>query len=217
MKKLLIILVVASTVVGLILTSFPLGRNTSYNPAPETNPPAEEIAAKHRPALKSDVLIIEGAEETKQFSLIYDDTLRLSTYIPQDMIAEAGDSEKGHFLTVSTNYNGAKNENAMIQLFLPADTRTTMEQLKSSTQQELEAKGFRIVTNEGMPQKYDFSEIEFDIQKGSGKNAIDGTVSIFEHNSMLYQMTIQCPSDFQEGLMARLNKMLLDIAWYDEE
>lgn len=230
MKKILFILAAVFLVTGLSACngvqegnkeSPPISEKPNDKPkqtgGQDENPPGESVddPTKDRPNTKTDMIILEGMEESFQFRLHHSQALGFSTYIVDDMVVEEASSGEGDAMIVFANFAGKRNEDAKVQIFSKEDTNVTIEEKKEFAREVVISNDFEIKQrSDNRPNRFDWSEVEFDIsQKGS--NSILGTVSVFQHGDRVYYAIVQYPEEYEEGFIPRVVKMFDDIVWYE--
>ena len=168
---------------------------------PATNP------AKDRPKTKVDQLLIEGMPEEKTFTLVVHDTLRFSTYYPEDMVVESTENS----VTIYANFGGEKNDQAFLQFYgIQARERDVIEAAEATLNANFH--GYAVTEKERSEFAIPYSEREFLVTRAR----MAGTVSFFTRNGYLYVVTIHYPVEMGDGFAARVDKILDDIQWYDQ-
>lgn len=180
----------------------------------------DAIVAKQRPAVKTDVISLEGMEDEFQFQLYDDSNVGFTTYITKDMIAESFISEEGDSFIAYANFGGKKQEDAWIHIFKPSPSEAaTVEELVALTKEELVSDGYELPERTtDAPNRFDFSEVEFDAVKEDEQGMwFISNISIFKRGDEVYRLQIHYPEDYSEGFIPRTDKLIQDIMWYDEQ
>ncbi|MFF2854718.1 hypothetical protein [Peribacillus sp. NPDC058002] len=231
MKKILFILAAVFLVTGLSACngvqegnkeSPPISEKPNDKPkqtgGQDENPPGESVdgPTKARPNTKTDMIILEGMEESFQFRLHHSQALGFSTYIVDDMVVEEASSGEGDAMIVFANFAGQRNEDAKVQIFSKREgTNATIEEKKEFAREVVISNDFEIKQrSDNRPNRFDWSEVEFDISQ-QGSNSILGTVSVFQHGDRVYYAIFQYPEEYEEGFIPRVVKMFDDIVWYE--
>ncbi|WP_260286960.1 hypothetical protein [Peribacillus aracenensis] len=231
MKKILFILAAVFLVTGLSACngvqegnkeSPPISEKLNDKPkqtgGQDENPPGESVddPTKDRPNTKTDMIILEGMEESFQFRLHHSQALGFSTYIVDDMVVEEASSGEGDAMIVFANFAGKRNEDAKVQIFSKREgTNATIEEKKEFAREVVISNDFEIKQrSDNRPNRFDWSEVEFDISQ-HGSNSILGTVSVFQHGDRVYYAIVQYPEEYEEGFIPRVVKMFDDIVWYE--
>ncbi|MEK4013566.1 hypothetical protein [Peribacillus sp. FSL M8-0224] len=231
MKKILLILAAVFLVTGLSACkevqegneeSPPISEKPSDNPKQtdgQEDPPGESVddPAKDLPNTKTDTIILEGMEEPFQFTLHHSQALGFSTYIVDDMVVEEASSGEGDGMIVFANFAGKRNENAKVQIFSKSEgTNATIEEQAEFAREVVISNGFEIKQrSDNSPNRFDWSEVEFDISQKGSNYSILGTVSVFQHGDRVYYAIVQYPEEYEEGFIPRVVKMFDDIVWYE--
>jgi hypothetical protein len=228
MKKMLLMVAAVFWVIGLSacsdheenLESPPISEKPSDDPKQNEGQDPEQSEsddpAKERPSTKTDTITLEGMEETFQFTLHDSQALGFLTYIVNDLVAEETSSGEGDAMMVYANFAGQKNENAKVHIFSKSEgTTTTVAEQTEFAKQVVTSNGFEIKERSDMPNRFEWSEVEFDInKKGNNNDSILGTVSVFQHGDRVYHAIVQYPEEYEEGFIPRVVKMFDDIEWY---
>ncbi|MDQ7862632.1 hypothetical protein RCO48_21225 [Peribacillus frigoritolerans] len=166
---------------------------------------------------KTDTIILEGMEEPFQFTLHHSQALGFSTYIVDDMVVEEASSGEGDGMIVFANFAGKRNEDAKVQIFSNSEgTNATIEEKKEFAREVVISNGFEIKQrSDNSPNRFDWSEEEFDISQKGNNYSILGTVSVFQHGDRVYYAIVQYPEEYEEGFIPRVVKMFDDIVWYE--
>ncbi|MFJ7306160.1 LptM family lipoprotein [Peribacillus frigoritolerans] len=232
MKKILLILAAIFLVTGLSACkggqeenqeSPPISEKPSDNPkqtdGQDEDTPGESVddPAKDRPNTKTDIIILEGMEESFQFTLHHSQALGFSTYIVDDMVVEEASSGEGDAMIVFANFAGKRNGDAKVQIFFNSEgTNATIEEKKEFAREVVISNDFEIKQrSDNSPNRFDWSEVEFDITQKGNNYSILGTVSVFQHGDRVYYAIVQYPEDYEEGFIPRVVKMFDDIVWYE--
>lgn len=231
MKKILLILAAVFLVTGLSACkevqegneeSPPISEKPNDNPKQTDgleDPPGESVddPAKNLPNTKTDTIILEGMEEPFQFTLHHSQALGFSTYIVDDMVVEEASSGEGDGMIVFANFAGKRNEDAKVQIFSKSEgTNATIEEQAEFAREVVISNGFEIKQrSDNSPNRFDWSEVEFDISQKGSNYSILGTVSVFQHGDRVYYAIVQYPEEYEEGFIPRVVKMFDDIVWYE--
>ncbi|WHY55861.1 hypothetical protein [Peribacillus simplex] len=230
MKKILLILAAVFFVTGLSACkgvqeenkeSPPISEKPNDNPKQTDeqaeNPPGESVdPTKDRPTTKTDRIILEGMEESFQFTLHHSQALGFSTYIVDDMVVEEASSGEGDAMIVFANFAGKRNEDAKVQIFSKEGTNATIEEQEEFAREVVISNDFEIKQRpDNAPNRFDWSEVEFDISQKGSNYSILGTVSVFQHGDRVYYAIVQYPEEYEEGFIPRVVKMFDDIVWYE--
>ncbi|GAB6258602.1 MULTISPECIES: hypothetical protein [Peribacillus] len=231
MKKILLILAAVFLVTGLSACkevqegneeSSPISEKPNDNPKQTDgleDPPGESVddPTKDLPNTKTDTIILEGMEEPFQFTLHHSQALGFSTYIVDDMVVEEASSGEGDAMIVFANFAGKRNEDAKVQIFSKSEgTNATIEEQAEFAREVVISNGFEIKQrSDNSPNRFDWSEVEFDISQNGSNYSILGTVSVFQHGNRVYYAIVQYPEDYEEGFIPRVVKMFDDIVWYE--
>lgn len=175
-----------------------------------------DIAAKKRPLAKEDTLSIEGMTNKITFKLADSQGLEFSTYVPADMKVETATSGDGDTLTIYANFRRKLNKDALVQFYSrPEGARTTVKEMGDLARQTAYVNGFEITEREiDEPNQYGFSDLEFDIARGTGSKQIVGTVAIFRHLDRVYRVTVQYPVEYVDGFVPRVRAIFREMLWY---
>ncbi|QNK48763.1 hypothetical protein H7F28_26700 [Brevibacterium sp. PAMC23299] len=176
-----------------------------------------EDPTKGLPNTKTDTIILEGMEEPFQFTLHHSQALGFSTYIVDDMVVEEASSGEGDAMIVFANFAGDRNEDAKVQIFSKSEgANATIEEQTEFAREVAISNGFEIKQrSDNSPNRFDWSEVEFDISQNGSNYSILGTVSVFQHGDRVYYAIVQYPEDYEEGFIPRVVKMFDDIVWYE--
>ncbi|MCY9139083.1 lipoprotein [Peribacillus frigoritolerans] len=232
MKKILLILAAVFLVTGLSACkgvqegnkeSPPISEKPNDNPkqidGQDEDPPGESVEdpTKGLPNTKTDTIILEGMEEPFQFTLHHSQALGFSTYIVDDMVVEEASSGEGDAMIVFANFAGKRNEDAKVQIFSKSEgTNATIEEQADFAREVVISNDFEIKQrSDNSPNRFNWSEVEFDISQKGSNYSILGTVSVFQHGDRVYYAIIQYPEDYEEGFIPRVVKMFDDIVWYE--
>ncbi|MFJ5748364.1 lipoprotein [Peribacillus frigoritolerans] len=232
MKKILLILAAVFLVTGLSACkgvqegnkeSPPISEKPNDNPKQidgqdeDLSGESVEDPTKGLPSTKTDTIILEGMEEPFQFTLHHSQALGFSTYIVDDMVVEEASSGEGDAMIVFANFAGKRNEDAKVQIFSKSEgANATIEEKKEFAREVVISNGFEIKQrSDNSPNRFDWSEVEFDIRKKGSNYSILGTVSVFQHGDCVYYAIVQYPEDYEEGFIPRVVKMFDDIVWYE--
>lgn len=232
MKKILLILAAVFLVTGLSACkgvqegneeSPPISEKPNDNPKQtdgiDEGPSGESVEdpTKGLPNTKTDTIILEGMEEPFQFTLHHSQALGFSTYIVDDMVVEGASSGEGDAMIVFANFAGKRNEDAKVQIFSKSEgANATIEEKKEFAREVVISNGFEIKQrSDNSPNRFDWSEVEFDISQKGGNYSILGTVSVFQHGDRVYYAIVQYPEEYEEGFIPRVVKMFDDIVWYE--
>ncbi|MEF2097400.1 hypothetical protein V3595_22560 [Bacillus sp. CFBP9009] len=231
MKKILLILAAIFLVTGLSACkevqegneeSPPISEKPNDNPKQTDgleDPPGESVddPTKDLPNTKTDTIILEGMEEPFQFTLHHSQALGFSTYIVDDMVVEEASSGEGDAMIVFANFAGKRNEDAKVQIFSKSEgANATIEEQAEFAREVVISNGFEIKQgSDNSPNRFDWSEVEFDISQNGSNYSILGTVSVFQHGDRVYYAIVQYSEDYEEGFIPRVVKMFDDIVWYE--
>ncbi|MFJ7854853.1 hypothetical protein ACIQX3_19075 [Peribacillus frigoritolerans] len=232
MKKILLILATVFLVTGLSACkgvqegnegSPPISEKPNDNPKQidgqdeDLSGESVEDPTKGLPYTKTDTIILEGMEEPFQFTLHHSQALGFSTYIVDDMVVEEASSGEGDAMIVFANFAGKRNEDAKVQIFSKSEgANATIEEKKEFAREVVISNGFEIKQrSDNSPNRFDWSEVEFDISQNGSNYSILGTVSVFQHGDRVYYAIVQYPEDYEEGFIPRVVKMFDDIVWYE--
>ncbi|MEI2471745.1 hypothetical protein V8V75_19620 [Peribacillus frigoritolerans] len=232
MKKILLILATVFLVTGLSACkgvqegnegSPPISEKPNDNPKQidgqdeDLSGESVEDPTKGLPSTKTDTIILEGMEEPFQFTLHHSQALGFSTYIVDDMVVEEASSGEGDAMIVFANFAGKRNEDAKVQIFSKSEgANATIEEKKEFAREVVISNGFEIKQrSDNSPNRFDWSEVEFDISQKGSNYSILGTVSVFQHGGRVYYAIVQYPEDYEEGFIPRVVKMFDDIVWYE--
>lgn len=172
---------------------------------------------KDRPNTKTDMIMLEGMEESFPFTLHHSQALGFSTYIVDDMVVEEASSGEGDAMIVIANFAGKRNEDAKVQIFSKSEgANSTIEEQAEFAREVVISNGFVIKQrSDNAPNRFDWSEVEFDISQNGSNYSILGTVSVFQHGDRVYHAIVQYPEEYEEGFIPRVVKMFDDIVWYE--
>ncbi|MCY9002679.1 lipoprotein [Peribacillus frigoritolerans] len=232
MKKILLILAAVFLVTGLSACkgvqegneeSPPISEKPNDNPkqtdGQDEDPSGESVEdpTKGLPNTKTDTIILEGMEEPFQFTLHHSQALGFSTYIVDEMVVEEASSGEGDAMIVFANFAGKRNEDAKVQIFSKSEgANATIEEQAEFAREVVISNGFEIKQrSDNSPNRFDWSEVEFDISQNGSNYSILGTVSVFQHGDRVYYAIVQYPEDYEEGFIPRVVKMFDDIVWYE--
>lgn len=232
MKKILLILAAVFFVTGLSACkgvqegneeSPPISEKPNDNPKQtdgqdeDSSGESGENPTKDLPNTKTDTIILEGMEEPFQFTLHHSQALGFSTYIVDDMVVEEASSGEGDGMIVFANFAGKRNEDAKVQIFSKSEgTNATIEEQAEFAREVVISNGFEIKQrSDNSPNRFDWSEVEFDISQKGNNYSILGTVSVFQHGDRVYYAIVQYPEEYEEGFIPRVVKMFDDIVWYE--
>ncbi|MBR8643759.1 hypothetical protein KEH51_00150 [[Brevibacterium] frigoritolerans] len=206
-----------------IKESPPISEKPNDNPkqtdGQDEDPPGESVEdpTKGLPNTKTDTIILEGMEEPFQFTLHHSQALGFSTYIVDDMVVEEASSGEGDAMIVFANFAGKRNEDAKVQIFSKSDgANATIEEQAEFAREVVKSYGFEIKQrSDNSPNRFDWSEVEFDISQNGSDYSILGTVSVFNMADRVYYAIVQYPEDYEEAFIPRVVKMFDDIVWYE--
>jgi hypothetical protein len=224
MKKILLILAAVFLVTGLSACKGGQEENKESPPIsekPNDNPQQtdgqDEDPTKGLPNTKTDTIILEGMEESFQFTLHHSQALGFSTYIVDDMVVEEASSGEGDAMIVFANFAGKRNEDAKVQIFSKSEgANATIEEQAEFAREVVISNDFEIKQrSDKSTNRFDWSEVEFDISQNGSNYSILGTVSVFQHGDRVYYAIVQYPEDYEEGFIPRVVKMFDDIVWYE--
>jgi predicted small lipoprotein YifL len=224
MKKILLILAAVFLVTGLSACkggqegdkeSPPISEKPNDNP--QQTDGQDEDPTKGLPNTKTDTIILEGMEEPFQFTLHHSQALGFSTYIVDDMVVEEASSGEGDAMIVFANFAGKRNEDAKVQIFSKSEgANATIEEQAEFAREVVISNDFEIKQrSDKSTNRFDWSEVEFDISQNGSNYSILGTVSVFQHGDRVYYAIVQYPEDYEEGFIPRVVKMFDDIVWYE--
>lgn len=232
MKKILLILAAVFLVTGLSACkgvqegneeSPPISEKPNDNPKQTDGidevPSGESVEdpTKGLPNTKTDTIILEGMEEPFQFTLHHSQALGFSTCIVDDMVVEEASSGEGDAMIVFANFAGKRNEDAKVQIFSKSEgAKATIEEQAEFAREVVISNGFKIKQrSDNSPNRFDWSEVEFDISQNGSNYSILGTVSVFQHGDRVSYAIVQYPEEYEEGFIPRVVKMFDDIVWYE--
>jgi hypothetical protein len=134
-----------------------------------------------------------------------------------DMVVEEASSGEGDAMIVFANFAGKRNEDAKVQIFSNSEgTNATIEEQAEFAREVVISNDFEIKQrSDNTPNRFDWSEVEFDISQKGSNYSILGTVSVFQHGDRVYYAIVQYPENFEEGFIPRVVKMFDDIVWYE--
>lgn len=207
MKKILFVLVLLISIVGLSACGTSLNSDESGNANSIEDPVTDQEVVENDETEQLDenagnlaetmegTLEIEGMEEPTTLYLYQNDDFDFSAYVPEDMV---GHFEQNYF-NIYTNFNEQKNEDA--RMFITATPKQTVLA-------ELEAKEFTV--KEADTFAYEFSDEEFHLEK----QGFIGRVSFFTENGQDYSIGYYYPEEFADGFSARSALIIDNIVWH---
>ena len=215
MKKILLVLVLLISIVGLIACGTSLNSDESGNAnstedsttdqevvesdeTEELDDNAADLTDEQKPDFAEKIeaiLEIEGMEEPTTLYLYQSEGFDFSAYLPEDMI---GQFEQNYF-NIYTNFNDQKNEDA--RMFITAES-------KQAVIDELETNEFTV--KEADIFAYEFSDEEFHLEK----QGFIGRVSFFTENDQDYSIGYYYPEEFADGFSARSALIVDNIVWH---
>lgn len=177
----------------------------------------KDTPAQTRAQSKNETFKVTDQDITLDFNLYDDSNLEFTTYIPQDMLAN---SKEGDFLTIYANFNNEKNKKAKITFFSPIKTvSSNVENMTKVARDNVSEDEFE--TTDQTANDYTLiedSDEEFDIiKKQENKTDIIGKVSVFNHNERMYYAIVQYPQDLEKEFLPRVQKIISDMMFYDEQ
>jgi hypothetical protein len=167
--------------------------------SPEHRPPVE---VPYAATSLNDSISIEGMRVPVRLNLVQPESANppFYTYSPPDMLYQAASSGEGDGHYFYTNFNGKKNENAYLLLFVfPAGTSEgeAIELVKA------------FVASRGAPAPAQYSQFSFD-RDGVRFN---GAIDLRRHNDRFYYIAMQYPAEYGDGFGPRAKKILEYWKW----
>jgi hypothetical protein len=179
-----------------------------------------------RPETRQGVLMIEGMEEPSTFRLFEsprDFPVAFSTYVPEDVVAEASRNGDGASARFIANFAGQRNDLAVLHFyFFPehateAQARAELQTFATARgvprghEEEEEAPPGRVIADN----RYDWAleGVRYAIDTPEG--ALIGHVSLGWYRDRFFQVVLQHPEEWAEGFVPRAEAILRDWRWED--
>lgn len=185
-------------------------------PTPAANPPVPEAhvyAVAARPAELRTTIPMEGFEEPftlRLYKAPEEYPLGFSTYLPLDMLVEAGDDGSIAFVA---NFAGKRNADAALRL-LP-DGAASGAAAARLARDYARARGLT-ARRAGAPHRFAWSLAEFDFMEGRPDGEpILGTVAVAGHDGRYFRIVVSYPEDYAEGFTPRALRILEEWRWAD--
>ncbi|PWA08052.1 hypothetical protein DCC39_15670 [Pueribacillus theae] len=155
-----------------------------------------------RPETKTETLEIEGMPEEKTFILAKNEHIGVSTYYPDDMVAQTEQNS----IKIFTNFVGEKRDDAYFEIYEASENQT-----KDDKQLLSDFNGYSITEVAEDEFMIPYSQKEYTIEKGD----FTGTVSIFERNGKVYRITTHYPIEWGDGVGPRIAKIIDELEFHE--
>lgn len=198
------------------------GADTLAAPIPSTPAQTESSSAgpgadrSPRPEAIQDSIQLEGMPERINAKLFDSSRVGLpvhfTTYIPSDLLVDAGGSSRGKSVRLVANFAGHRNDNVYVELvFLPAGT--TEQQARTRTRATADKRGW--VARADTTKRYPWSIAEEGFSKKVAEHHLGGTVVLGRHGDRFFHLVIQNEEEYAEGFLPRVAYVLSHWRWED--
>lgn len=174
-------------------------------------------SVQQRPAMKEDVILLEGMEETFTFHLVEAKHLGFSTYVIEDMLAVEMSSPALDELLVHANFGGVKNEQAALLISSPKrEDQVEITEFIKSKKEELESRGWQMEET-SLDSHHPFaapdSPVHVEEVYRLTTNDLVGRAIFFKHDERPYVLYYHYPPEFGDGFASRVHQLIADMVW----
>lgn len=157
-----------------------------------------------------ETIEIEGMEETIVMERYHNSEAQFLTYVPEDFVIEEQDSVEGESYQFIVNYDGERNDDINLEVFLFGDDVTEEPTLEDENSDFVERMQGMEEIDENQ-KLFDWSLREYHTE--------DETVHAMlgEHEGEYFLVTINSDPLYSEGFIPRVNKILDHFYWTETE
>ena len=167
-----------------------------------------------RQETKVETIMIEGIKEEKKFKLVTSETMKFSTYIPNDYIANEEVVGGAKWLNIYANYNGEINENIAVRFFSTknnhiTDYKTDSEKIIEESINLMIEQGFTITEKDNRLLGI------WSASMSNNSTNVSGYLTAFKYNNKIICLAYYYPPEFGDGAYPRIQKILDEFMWFD--
>jgi hypothetical protein len=171
-----------------------------------------------RPQVKKRTIGIAGKEQ--EFTLTLFDSSELvgfplpfTTYLPPDVVADTASSGEGAAVRFTANFDGTRNEDALVSVFYHPGQTTEAEVRREFKFVGRESKNLR-ERSSGILMHYRWSLMEYDFVP-SKDGGLVGTVALGHRGGRFFTVMLRYPEGQEEEFAPRGRLILEEFRWKD--
>lgn len=197
------------------------GTPGSSSAAPVESPTASPTLSpgQERPDTRIMPMTIEGKVIEMELRLFDQAPLPFTTYVPKkDFQNEVDSTEQGAVAQFVFSPQGKKDENAYVQIFLPA-RQTSVEDMRELLMGErglLNANNWALVDRTDIV-SYPWAREKLIYQRQTNKQTFLGSIYIGDHQGRSFYALTHYPAEYSDGFEPRSTIMLENLQFRDEE